>query len=397
MACGGGTAGGSVQAVRSDSSGVEIVRHDASAEGVGDFAVFPETPALRIGTIDGASEYVFGQIRDLTPLGDGGVAVLDAQASAVRVFDSDGSHRFSVGSEGDGPGELQVPLAIAALVGDTLAVYDVAQGRVTRFGPDGTLADMHSLQDVRARITVARFQADGQLVGQSRWIAPEGGRIPGPDPTLVRDTAVIVRFAADGAIRDTIDIVPGRESITSVRRQGDGFAVLRRTAAFGRSNLFAVHPEGVWSSANDRFELRLYDGEDRGLRRVVRAPGLERPVPDEVADAILSAALEETQDPTARRMTEEWFSLSPRPDIAPAFDRLLVDDAARPWVREWTPLEMPGTWWVFAANGDLEGRVVVPAGLQVMGIRCGSVWGVEQDDLDVNYVVRYDLAAADTC
>ena len=45
----------------------------------------------------------------------------------------------------------------------------------------------------------------------------------------------------------------------------------------------------------------------------------------------------------------------------------------------------------------MSGRVNVPDGTTIMAVRCGSVWGVEQNALDVSYVVRYALPGADWC
>ena len=54
-------------------------------------------------------------------------------------------------------------------------------------------------------------------------------------------------------------------------------------------------------------------------------------------------------------------------------------------------------WWVFARGGDLLGSVDVPSGMKITSVRCGWVWGVEHDELDVGYVVRYAQQGVDVC
>ncbi len=385
------------EAVHTDSAGVEIVLNSVAATAVPVFATIDSIPELRLGSLDGRPEEQFGTVSDVLPLADGGVAVLDGQAAEIRLFDSDGAYRMSLGSKGQGPGEFQSPIKLALLPGDTLAVYDAGPRRITRYGPDGALGRITTLEDTRTRIVVASFLPDGRLIGQSRWLAPGGAPLPGPELTFVRDTAVLTLFTTDGAVDDTVDVVPGEETIMRIEMSERSVSVFKRSPAFGRTNVFTAHPDGIWSSANDRFELRLREAESGRLIRIVRAPGLEKPVTDGLARAIHDRALAEAETADDRRWTEAWYALSPRPETQPAYDLLAVDDRARLWVRAWSTLDLATRWWVFAGGGDLLGSVDVPSGMKITSVRCRWVWGVEHDELDVSYVVRYALRGVDVC
>ena len=385
------------EAVHADSAGVEIVLNSVAATAVPVFATLDSVPGLRLGSLDGRPDEQFGTVSDAVPLSDGGVAVLDGQAAEIRLFDSNGAYRMSLGSKGQGPGEFQSPIKLALLPGDTLAVYDSRSNRITRFGPDGALGRITTLEDNRTRIVAASFLSDGRLIGQSRWLAPGGAPLPGPEPTFVRDTAVLTLFTTDGALDDTVDVVPGRESIMSIHMSERSVSIFRRSPVFGRTNVFTAHPDGIWSSANDRFELRLREAESGRLMRIVRAPGLEKPVTDGLARAIRDRALAEAETADDRRRTEAWYALSPRPETQPAYDLIEVDDHARLWVRAWSSLGLATRWWVFARGGDLLGSVDVPSGMKITSVRCGWVWGVEHDELDVGYVVRYAQQGVDVC
>ncbi len=48
-------------------------------------------------------------------------------------------------------------------------------------------------------------------------------------------------------------------------------------------------------------------------------------------------------------------------------------------------------WWVLDEDGESKATVVTPEGLRVYLVTDGAVWGVETDEFDVNYIVRYDL------
>jgi len=385
------------EAMRSDSAGIEVVLNSIAATAVPVYATLDSVPSLHLGSLDGAPEEQFGEVNDVLPLANGGVAVLDGQAALIRLFDSDGAYQLTLGTRGQGPGEFQSPIALALLPGDTLAVFDAGPRRITRFGLDGSLGRITTLNDTQARIVAAGFLPDGRLVGQSRWLAPGGGPLPGPELTFGRDSAVLTIFRGDGAVDDTVDVVPGRETLTSVTRSGQGFSVFRRSAAFGRTNVFTTHPDGVWSSENDRFELRLRHTEGGRLLRIVRAPGLEKAIEDDLARVIYERALAEAETPDDRRRTEEWYALSPRPDRQPAFDLLVADESSRLWVREWSTPGPTSRWWVFEGGGAVLGFVDVPTSLRIRSVRCEWVWGVEQDDLDVSYVVRYALRGEGVC
>ena len=68
----------------------------------------------------------------------------------------------------------------------------------------------------------------------------------------------------------------------------------------------------------------------------------------------------------------------------------MVDDEARLWLREWQGGSTgPGRWWVFGADGALLGSVDTPHGFRLMVVRDGQAWGIDRDELDVSYVVRY--------
>lgn len=384
-----------LESVRTDSAGVEIVVNPAGAA-VPVFATLDSVATLRLGSVNGPPAEVFGTIAGVLPLADGGVAILDGQAGEIRLFEADGAFRATFGAKGQGPGEFNRPSALALLPGDTLAAYDARPKRITRFSMDGALGRVTTLDGTTNPVSIAMFLPDGKLVGQSTLIDPSGA-LPGAEPTYVRDTAVLTLFTTNGIVHDTVDVVPGIESIVSIQIGEGSVSVFKRSAVFGRSNVFAAHPDGIWSSANDRFELRLYDPMDGRLLRIVRAPGLERPATEALAREIYDRALAEVEAPDARRRFDAWFEQSPRPETLPAYDRIVVDDAARLWVRQWSAGDEAPEWWVFARDGELLGSVTVSNGATIRAVRCGAVWGVERDEFDVSYVVRYALREINGC
>ena len=67
--------------------------------------------------------------------------VLDGGNYRVHRIDLDGNHLASMGSQGEGPGEQESPVAIRAAEGGGVWVLDSQHQRITRFGPDGALVE----------------------------------------------------------------------------------------------------------------------------------------------------------------------------------------------------------------------------------------------------------------
>ena len=48
-------------------------------------------------------------------------------------------------------------------------------------------------------------------------------------------------------------------------------------------------------------------------------------------------------------------------------------------------------WWVIDEVGNIAARVTLPTDLDVELIRADEIWGVQLDDLDVPYLVKYRI------
>jgi hypothetical protein len=378
---------------RTDSAGIEIVYSEVPLAGAPAFAELGSAPSLRLGALDGAEAEQFGAIRALAPLGGGGVAVLDQQAAQILLFDGDGTYLGTLGAKGEGPGELMSPGTLARLPGDTFAVYDARTRRITRFAAAGGDPDVHTLQNGGTGLPIlADFFPDGRLAVSLRKISP--GAVPpkeGAD-VVTRDSAAIVVYSARGEPVDTAAVIPNREILLKITRAGQSINVLLTPTAFARSGVFAAHLDGVWAGFGDRWELRLYDAVDGTLRRILRAPGLERPLTEEETDAVHRAATANDTTPEQRERRDVWWAMSPRPEVRPTYDRMLMDDQARLWLREWPGAdESVQRWWVFQREGDLLGSVDAPTGVTLMAVAGDGAWGVLRDEFDVQYVVRHPM------
>lgn len=67
----------------------------------------------------------------------GNVYVLDRQGKRVLEYDPTGRHLSTFGREGEGPGELNQPMALALGPGDSIWVSDFSNARITGFPQEG--------------------------------------------------------------------------------------------------------------------------------------------------------------------------------------------------------------------------------------------------------------------
>lgn len=97
----------------------------------------PVTIADSIGVELGDSSYVFASISALEYGPDGNIYVLDRGTCNIRVYSPDGEFIGSISREGNGPGEMTNPFAMAVLGDGRITVCTPFQGGMQSFYPDG--------------------------------------------------------------------------------------------------------------------------------------------------------------------------------------------------------------------------------------------------------------------
>ena len=61
------------------------------------------------------------------------------------------------------------------------------------------------------------------------------------------------------------------------------------------------------------------------------------------------------------------------------------------WVERYMPAGTPDTFDVFGPDGSLKGRVVLPAGAELVGFGKSAVFLVRRDEVDFQWLERYSL------
>jgi len=397
----GGEATGGWQAVTDTVADTVVVRTVAGSVW-GDTARL--VPELRIGSLEGADEYVLGDPVALA-VGNGAVYVLDAQVPVVRAYDAGtGEYLQDIGREGGGPGEYGSPDGVAVLPDGRILVRDPRTVHINVYAEDGEFMEGWPHPNGGGFHTYDRMWVDDAGTAYVTTLQSWGV------PPWEWEMAVI--GIADGVVTDTLfepalaweraDLTASREGSSSRRKvpyTGD------RVWDFTRQGHFIA---GITS----RYAIYAFPG-DGPVVRIERAAEPIPVLPEEAEErrARITAGLQ--------RQYGAWRWNGPEvPDTKPPFRELFADADGRIWVvvsqpgqptmtraeaeteaaRTGQPVvrfREPPAFDVFDADGRYLGPVTAPATLAweepkpvVLG---DTVWGVERDALGVPVVVRYRL------
>ena len=314
--------------------------------------------------------------------------MLDQQGQDLRVYSADGTYEATIATAGSGPGEIGAGASPVLMgPGDTIAVADMGNQRVSLYASDGSMAGSWRIEFTEG-IPMRWDVRSGRVVSQVRPFAMA------PDAEV--DTMdVIVERGWDGAIVDTLLSM----------KSGETFKAKGGDVSF---NFFTAEPQ--WTiggqdellyGVNDVYRIETYEGGQ--LRRVVTMPHEPEPVTEADQEAfkeVLKEAWSTAGVPP--HQVDMLLSRVGFADTYPAYLQFLGGPQGSLWVQHLrppstlTPEEMAkfnpmslgaSTWDVFDSEGRFLGQVETPERFQPFEIRDGRMIGVWRDDLDVQYVV----------
>ncbi len=373
-------------------------------------------PGVRIGSVDDpATSFAYVQALAVAP--DGSVVSLHRQEAALRRWTPEGAPAGTIGREGEGPGEFSRPYRIG-FFGDTLWVADLAQYRMSFFDFDGRFLGSEQPPVKMGRVT-------GGQPGESppRPELPlRGGGFYGAVPawsSAIADGTLkrVPHFHMDsaGQVVDTLYVQHFRttDQLSLIFDNGATFA----PQAFGDGAIAGPHPS---SDAFVAVGRRVPDEGASGMgtftvTRVsmsgagavaagdtvfhVEIPYPLIELPNERVDSVVEAqatALFGFMGQRDASLTQATLESKIRdaiyaPPFVPAVTSVIVTREGGVWLQRAPVTEDGVEWWVLAPDGTPKGRVYAPPGLRILAVVGDRVWGSETDDLDVPYIVSYDL------
>lgn len=386
-ACGASERAGAGPVVR-DSAGISIVENQESGgwrEGEG-WRVSTE-PLVDIGGSSDAPEYQFFLVYDAARLRDGRIVVVNSGSNELRFYDQAGEYLYSVGRQGEGPGEFMGLQLVWPLEGDSLLAYDFYLHRLSIFTGEGEYVRSFRLAGPEGRQLFLRGRfADGSLLVETSplWIA--SGSISG----VFRDSVTYLRFDPEGALLDTIGSFPSSEYYRLVFSEDDWTLT---SPPFPRSSWSAAAGERFYFGASDRWEVEVY-AQGGALERIIRLDRANRAVGSEDIEKFKADLREAVvrEGGRAVMVTERMLAAVQFPKSMPAYRRLVVDSEENLWVQDYRPeWEEESRWTVFGPEGELLGRVELPDRFEVFRIGADFVLGAWTDELGVEHLRLHSL------
>lgn len=394
-ACGGG-ADAIAESTTRDSAGVTIVE-TAMDEASPPSWHLSDAPLLTLGSVDGSPDEVLYRVVGAFRTSDGRLVVANAGSHEIRWYDSQGRVVARSGGEGDGPGEYKSIFGAGSAGGDSVAVYDFRERRVTIIGPDAAVTRTFRLEDPPRPpgteepepgwpLMVGRL-ANGEFLASISPSKTPGTAYEG----IPEDTVEYVRYDATGARVGVAVQELGNESYVVSTAN----SVSTSSVSFGRNTEVALGPAEIWVGRTDTEDVRRY-GPTGDLHLIVRRVRAPRPVTEEDVAAYKERRIAAIENPEWRQRFLEIFEKTPFAKFHPTFAGIQVDPDGYLWVREYafdpsSDDEAPSEWSVFDPDGNLVASVTVPAGRGILSVGRNHIVGRRTDDLSVEYVELYGL------
>lgn len=374
---------------------------DAAAQLVADAEFKEACKVLRLGGTLEVPEWLAFSRTPSIKLDPAGRLYLNADASpAVTVLDPAGGFVRYVGREGEGPGEFS-RVGGFGFVGDTvwlqhwtllhIAFFDSAGAHIRTEMDRGTPS--YAPQTWRRSIPLAR--------GRGFYIPASGN---------VSDQRVLVPMTVGSRVAPARDTLGFRFDNTSMNFMGVSSWFRPMTVP----PLYNIHAKGKgvvtadWETDRpEELVLRHHDEFGRVVRETTIGSRL-RPVSADARNAFIDEGVERAAGGASllRRVGGEVPS-----DVRDAVtEGLLLYDYFEPisdffvtqdervWLRDAVPVEgYEALWVVLGPDGEAEFRVPAPTGITFKAALGDRVWATGVTELDVPYLVRYELRAPGAC
>ena len=362
-----------------------------------------------VGASAGEEWETFGRIGAVAFNADGELSVFDAQSYRVIVVGSDGGHLRTFGRQGEGPGELQAPLAFNVLRDGRAVIFD--------FGRPGAFELYDRVGEFETSVTVDIMQGvpgslllplpDGRLVsaGGPRFNFPSSGDESSEEEDYRRDVHVFSLAGNDTEVLYKAWNLPPTETDVKVENEeGRTEMTFNRMRAFEPGLHLAVRTDGHLAVADSTaYVVKLIDA-DGTVTGTFGRPVAPTVVTEAIKEATRAHRIEElrvssgigfmgqqmSSDESAqfREMLAKQVETMLFADEIPVIAGMAVDWEGRIWIMR-SPIEVGGDPLtdVLTAEGDYLGTL--PAG----GLSIPDAFGpdglmayIEADEMGVQRV-----------
>lgn len=366
-----------------------------------------QVPEHKLGKPDAAFPESFSLIQGLRELPDGRVMIADPLGQALVVVDLRSGRVDTLGKVGQGPREYRQPDGLFALPGDSTLLVDLGNARLTVLAPDGSFGATTPLTQGES----GPGPGGGLMIVLPRAVDGKGriyfqGMMGGRPGQALPDSAPVMRWDRSTGKIDTVATIKLQELKRSTSGAPGNQNVVVRPVPLSPQDAWTAGWDGrlaLVRSAGYYVEWVNIDG------RVVRGnPVSYRPVPVRTADkeewvaglgngVQVMVSIDNGQRSMSMRRgggagrdapeldSFEW------PEVKPAFAATgaVVSPDGALWVERYGPAGAPRTFDVFASNGGLTARVILPPGRRLVGFGKGVMYLAWNDEFDLQYLERH--------
>ena len=329
------------------------------------------TPTLVYSTLQ--NDMPLFQVTAAILLDGGGAALANTGAREVLLVAADGSLDKRAGGPGEGPGEFGEITAMFKAP-DGFLVYDARMGRMNEFTDAGDFVTSWSFGS-GSRIVDLKPLARGiggetlAIVGDSRYFDADGVR---------RDTTPLLMFPQPEGNPDTLALLPAAE--LSYQTIPGGIST-RFDVGFGRGVVaFGLEDRAIVGETGS-LNLSVYRTDGTRTRRIHGDGGGVMVSADDVSAWRLEQLAEAAGLPPE---FVEAVENVPHNETFPAFETAVLGPGEMVWIALYArPGAETRAWLVVGPDGELIGRMDLPAGARVLAVGADRVALVQRDELDV--------------
>lgn len=345
-----------------------------------------------------------GPIR-MAELSDGRVLAHDARETRLVMVDFAGGTEAPVASRGAGPLEYQSAHRIVRAGGDSLWLFDVMQGRILVFSPDGRPVRSFPTSDRNesaARVSAPWLEGvspNGDWYGRARgfFARREGTQVS----SGFADSVAVVRVGAQGG-QDTVAMLRAQSA-----RRASSLGGRQVLSHFDPIDLFGVLSDGavlVVRGETYTPELLGRDGSVRRAQPVVhQRVALREAEVRQMVDSMQRMTLASMAGVLAQTpqraggvpLSMEMVAPDPRPATWPVFSvsAILVDRQDRAWVgvRDSAMVTRGQRYDLLDREGRWVAAVRLPLRHELVGFGEGVVYVARRDADDLLWLGRHAL------
>jgi hypothetical protein len=346
------------------------------------YRAFKVEEELKIGSLDGQDEYIFGDINDVVPGNNGTIIVSDIGANLVRVFNHEGKFIKNVGRSGKGPGEYTGISGLKTFHDGQIAILNTGLMRINIYNPSGEIDKTIRIEN--DLFSTNMFEVDFENNMYVKTVLKSGPEYP-------NWVYGWIKINARGEIVDTIEVPEEREqrplSFVLYTASGPAYPFIFEPHFDMNSNGMLVYGH----NRNNRIKMISQDSDTL----IFELPAEKAPILEE-----------------EKRQWEAWKDYYNTktiiPQMKPYFKRIVSDSDGRIWVQRYSKSEKrefdigphygPEIYWweqptfdVFTPDGSYWETVQLPLRANFSDAKGDDIYAIYKGEFDEEYAVRYRI------